>query len=174
MNIGIVGARKYKDAEFVIDVVNSLPIESLIITSGCKGACTWARKAAEDRSMKVNVYAPDLTNIRSWFEIPKRYYQRNKELVEASDILHAFISQEDGLTGGTRFEVDYAAKLRIPVQIHWENGLSQVFYQYSFPFIEEKQGFFLAWEDFFSRTNLETRGGINNEMRDMWNCNRFH
>jgi hypothetical protein len=59
-------------------------------------------------------------NIRGWFEIPKRYYQRNKELVEACDLLHAFLSQEDGFTGGTRFRIEYAVRLGIPVQIHLE------------------------------------------------------
>ena len=95
MNIGIVGARKYQDRQSVIDLLNSLPIGSVIITSGCKGVCTWAREAAEGRDMKVIVYAPDLEDIRAWFDIPKRYYERNKELVEACDLLHAFISQED-------------------------------------------------------------------------------
>jgi hypothetical protein len=40
--------------------------------------------------MKVMVFAPDLENIRAWFDIPKRYYQRNKEMVEECDLLHAF------------------------------------------------------------------------------------
>ena len=76
--------------------------------------------------------------------------------------------------GGTRFEVCYALKLGIPAQVHWEYGISQIIYQYPLPFIEEKQGFFLAWEDFFSRTNLETRGGTNDEMCNLWNSNRFY
>ena len=58
--------------------------------------------------MEVIVYMPDLTNIRAWFEVPKRYYQRNKEMVEACGLLHAFISKEDGFIGGTRFEIEYA------------------------------------------------------------------
>ena len=159
MNIGIVGARKYRDRQSVIDLVSSLPLESVIITSGCKGACTWVKEEAEKRKMEVILFAPDLQNIRSWFDIPKRYYQRNKELVEACDILHAFISQEGGYTGGTRFEVDYALRLGIPVQTHWEYGISQIIYQYPLPFIEEKQELFLAWEGFFSKINLKPIGG---------------
>ena len=71
--------------------------------------------------------------------------------------------------GGTRFEVGYALKLGIPVQVHCEYRISQIIYQYPLPFIEEGQGFLLAWEDFFSRTNLETRGGTNDEMCNLWN-----
>jgi len=148
MKTGIVGARKYQDKQSVVDLVESLPAGTTIITSSCKGVCTWAKETAEERGMEVIIFAPDLENIRAWFDIPKRYYQRNKEMVEACDLLHAFISAEDGFVGGTRFEVEYAVSLGIPVQIHWENGLSDWIWQYSFPFLEGKQAFFLAWEGF--------------------------
>jgi len=159
MNIGIVGARKYGDRQSVIDLVKSLPFESVIITSSCNGVCTWVREEAEKRGMKVMRFTPDLSNIRAWFEIPKRYYQRNKELVAACDLLHAFLSQEDGFKGGTRFEVEYAVRLGIPVQIQWEDGGSHTIYQYPFSFIEGKRELLLAWEAFFHTTNLERRGG---------------
>jgi hypothetical protein len=158
MNIGIVGARKYRDRKSVIDLVNSLPEHSVIVTSGCAGVCRWVKEAAEKRGMVVILFAPDLSNIRAWFEVPKRYYQRNKELVEACDFLHAFISQEDGFVGGTKFEIQYALKLRKPVELHWENGKSETFYQYPLPFMEEEHAFFLAWQKFFCKTNLEIGG----------------
>ncbi len=135
MNIGIVGARKYQDRKSIIDLVNSLPIGS-IITSGCRGVCTWVKEEAEMRGMEVILFKPDLSNIRAHFEVPKRYYNRNKQMVEACDILHAFISTEDGYTGGTRFEIEYAVSLNIPVYVHWEKGVSQVIYQYFLPFFE--------------------------------------
>jgi hypothetical protein len=158
MNIGIVGARKYQDKQSIIDLVNFLPAEAVIITSSCKGVCTWVRETAEEKRIKMKVYAPDLSNIHAWFEVPKRYYRRNKELVEACDLLHAFISQEDGFTGGTRFEIEYALKIGIPVQVHWEYGVSQILYQYTFSFIETRQELFLSWQKFFHTTTLE-RGG---------------
>jgi hypothetical protein len=158
MNIGIVGARKYQDRQSVLGLVESLPAEATIITSSCKGVCTWVKEAAEERGMRVIVFAPDLSNIRARFDIPKRYYQRNKEMVEACDLLHAFISAEDGFIGGTRFEVEYAVSLGIPVQVHWENGPSQWIFQYSFPFLDEKQAFFLAWEGFFHKIRFELGG----------------
>jgi len=113
------------------------------------------KEAAEERGMKVIVFAPNLSNIRAWFDVPKRYYQRNKEMVEACDLLHAFISTEDGFVGGTRFEVEYAVSLGIPIEIHRENGLSQWVFQYSFPFWEGKQSFLLSWEGFFHRISFE-------------------
>jgi hypothetical protein len=159
MNIGIVGARKYKDRPSVIDLINSLPAESVIITSSCKGVCTWVKDEAEKRGMEVKVFTPDLTNIRAFFEVPKRYYQRNKELIEACDLLHAFLSYEDGFLGGTRFEIEYAVRRGIPVQVHEEGGGSYALYQYPFPFTEGKPELFLAWETFFHTTKLEIGGG---------------
>ena len=158
MNIGIVGARKYNDRQSVIDLVSAIPPGETIITSSCKGVCTWAKEAAEERGMKVIVFTPDLSNIRAWFDIPKRYYQRNKEMVEACDLLHAFISAEDRFIGGTRFEVEYAVSTGIPVQIHRENGLSQWIFQYSVPFWQEDRSFFLSWEGFFYKIRFELGG----------------
>jgi hypothetical protein len=158
MNVGIVGARKFQDRQSVLDLVNSLRADSVIITSGCVGVCTWVRAEAERRNMEVVVFSPDLQNIRAWFEVPKRYYQRNKELVEACDFLHAYISQEDGFIGGTWFEAEYALKLKKPVQLHWENGKSETFYQYFFTFMHSEHAFFFAWQEFFCKTNLEMRG----------------
>ena len=158
MKIGIVGARKYQGKQSVIDLVNSLPAEAVIITSSCKGVCSWSKEAAESRGMEVIVYAPNLDNIRAWFEVPKRYYQRNRELVEACDYLYAFISQEDGFVGGTKFEIEYALKLKKPVQLYWENGKPEIFYQYPLPFMESQHTFCLAWEQFFCKTNLEIGG----------------
>lgn len=92
------------------------------------------------------VFAPDLTNICAFFEVPKRYYQRNKELIEACDFLHAFLSQENGFIGGTSFEIEYGVRPGIPVQVHCEGGESYPMYQYPFPFIEKGGKFSLAWE----------------------------
>ncbi len=158
MKIGIVGARKYRNRQSVIDLVSSLPAEATIITSSCKGVCTWVKEAAESSWMNVIVFAPDLENIRAWFDIPKRYYQRNKEMVETCDLLHAFISAEDGFIGGTRFEVEYAVSLGIAVQVHRENGPTKWILQYSCPFLDQKRDFFLAWEGFFHKIRFELGG----------------
>jgi hypothetical protein len=158
MNIGIVGARKYQNRQPVIDLVKSLPTDATIITSSCKGVCTWVKEVAEERGMKVIVFSPDLSNIRAWFDIPKRYYQRNKEMVESCDLLHAFVSAEDGFIGGTRFEVEYAVSRGTPVLLHFENGPKKWIFQYSFPFWDEKADFFLAWEGFFQKISFELGG----------------
>jgi hypothetical protein len=150
--VGIIGARKYRDRQSVKYLVEYLPADSVIVTSSCRGVCTWTIEAAEERGMDVMVYSPDLSNIRSKFEVAERYYQRNRELIERCDLVHAFVSEEDGCTGGTGFEVEYASRLGRPVELHWENGLSEMLYQLVFPLQGTDQGFCFAWQDFFTVT----------------------
>ena len=147
--IGIVGARKFKDRKAVEELVGSLPQEIIIVTSGCSGVCNWAQAKAKERNMEMFIFTPDLSNIRSRFEIPKRYYQRNRELIEKCDLVHAFISSEGGYTGGTRFEIEYAIKIRTPVKIHWENGMEETIYQRQLPFQFENNLSTTAWQNFF-------------------------
>jgi len=56
------------------------------------------------------------------------------------------------------FEIEYAIKLNIPVQIHWENGLSCLIYHQFLPFVEQKHSFFLSWGTFFRKIDLEMKG----------------
>ena len=150
--IGIVGARKYRDKKSVQDLVEYLPADSVIVTSACRGVCAWTRKTAENRGMTVEVFSPDLNNIRSNFEVAERYYQRNRELIERCDLVHAFLSEEDGCTGGTGFEVAYASRIGKPVELHWENGVSEMLYQNVLPFEAPGRIFDLAWQNFFTVT----------------------
>lgn len=150
--VGIVGARKYRDKKSVTDLVECFPGDSVIVTSACKGVCTWTKMAAEKRGMSVEVYAPDLSNIRSNFEVAERYYQRNRELIERCDLVHAFLREEDGCTGGTGFEVKYASQIGKPVELHWENGFSEVLYQNALPLGAPGVSFHSAWQDFFTVT----------------------
>jgi len=45
VHIGIVGARKYRDRQSVIKLIHSLPKDAIIVTSSCRGVCTWAGSA---------------------------------------------------------------------------------------------------------------------------------
>jgi hypothetical protein len=122
IHIGIVGARKYQDRQSVIDLVRSLPKGAVIITSSCRGVCTWAGEAAKEAGFAVRIYAPDLNGIQNHTDMVERYYRRNRELIAACHIVHAFISKEDGLTGGTKYEVQYAKRLGKDIVLHWEGG----------------------------------------------------
>ena len=60
MNIGIVGARKYQDRQSVIDLVMALPVEATIITTSCKGVCTWAKDASDHGRVRERARNPEL------------------------------------------------------------------------------------------------------------------
>ncbi len=149
--IGIVGARKYKDRQSVIDFVNELPVDSIVVTSLCRGVCAWSGSAARARGLQVKIFSPDLNNARDKFEIVERYYERNRQLISACDIVHAFISKEAGLTGGTKYEVEYAKRLRKDVFLHWENSIvERISHQMSLPFKDKDLS--TSWMNFFSYT----------------------
>ena len=147
--IGIIGARKYKNSQSVIELVQSLPKDSTVITSSCKGVCTWASEAAISASLQVRIYSPDLEGIGSRGEMVERYYQRNRQLISACQVVHAFISQE-GLTGGTRYEVQYAKRLNKELFLHWENGKIQQHFQRSLLLHDTENDFSAGWMSFFS------------------------
>ena len=146
--IGIVGARKYKDRQAVIDFVNELPVDVVVITGSCRGVCTWAGTAAKARGLEVRIFSPDLNNAHSKYEIVERYYERNRQLISACDVVHAFISREAGFTGGTKFEVEYAKQLGKDVFLHWENSITErISQQKSLPFIAKNLS--AGWINFF-------------------------
>ena len=149
-SIGIIGARKYKDRQSVIELVQSLPKDSIIVTSSCKGVCTWASEAAISVGLQVRIFAPDLAGIRSRGEMVERYYHRNRQLISACQMVHAFISQEAGLTGGTRYEVLYAKRLNKEIFLHWENEKVQRNFQPFLPLHDTENDFSAGWMTFFS------------------------
>ena len=146
--IGIIGARNFIDRKSVEALVVSLPKDSIIVTGACTGVCKWAQMQASQMNMEVLVYKPDLTNTKSYFEISKRYYQRNRELIEKCDFVHAFISAANGYAGGTRFEIEYAAKIGIPIKLHYECVIDHVWLQIPRSF-QKKGDFTTAWKKFF-------------------------
>ena len=148
--IGIIGARKYKDKKSVIELVESLPRNSTVITSSCQGVCAWVRETASSQGLKVRIFSPDLVGIRSRVEMVERYYQRNRELISACQVIHAFISQEGGLTGGTKYEVHYAKRLNKKLFLHWENGKTQRHFQRSLLLHDTEKDFSAGWMSFFS------------------------
>ena len=148
--VGIMGARKYKDRQSVIDLVNTIPVDSIVVTSSCRGVCTWAREAAGARGLAMKIYSPDLTDVRDRIEVVERYYERNRQLIAACDIVHAFVSKEAGLSGGTRFEVKYARRLGKEVFLHWENSIVQRTSQKALPFGHEDKNLSSGWLKFFS------------------------
>lgn len=149
--VGIIGARKYKNRQSVISLIHSLPSSSIIVTSSCRGVCTWADSAARCIGFDVKIFTPDLKGIYNRAEMVNRYYKRNRQLIEACDIVHAFISREAGLTGGTKYEIQYAKRLKKDLFLHWENSkVQRIRRQQSLPFKPREKNQAVGWMNVFS------------------------
>jgi hypothetical protein len=127
--IGVIGARKFKNKKCIQNLIKRLPENSIIVTGACKGVCAWTIEEAEKLGIDILIYEPDLTNTNSYFEVAERYYQRNRELIEKCNFVHAFFSETKGFKGGTKYEVEYAIKLSKPVKIYTENKMLEIIYQ---------------------------------------------
>lgn len=150
--IGIIGARKFKRKKCVQNLINNIPADSVIVTGACRGVCAWTIEQAKKKNIDVLVYKPDLENVQSYYEMVERYYQRNRELIERCNFVYAFVSEENGLKGGTKFEVDYAVKIGKPVKIIHEGKSSEIIYQHDLFPINEDAHFNSAWKHFFVET----------------------
>lgn len=113
MNIGIVGSRRRTDRQSVIDLVNSLPEDSVVISGGCRGVDTWAKEAALNRGLQYKEFSPQWPKPynpnMSYFEQCEVFYARNRQIAEASDTIYAFVSSDR--KGGTENTIKHAEEL---------------------------------------------------------------
>lgn len=82
-----------------------------ILTGGANGVDVLAEKWARQHGIEVLIYKPQ-------YEVYGGKYapiQRDKDLVNASDIVIAFW---DGKSKGTKFTIDYARELGVPTVVH--------------------------------------------------------
>jgi len=107
--IGIVGSRRRTDKHNVIKLVDSLPKNSVVVSGGCRGVDTWAELRAKQRGLRTLIFKPDLSNCKESYEIAKEFYERNKQIVEHSDVIIAFVSKNR--SGGTENTLKWAKKL---------------------------------------------------------------
>lgn len=85
MKIAIVGSRDYPDLEAVRQYVQSLPLDTVVVSGGASGVDITAEKAAKARGMQTEVYYPD------WKQYGKSAgFLRNRLIIEAADKVVAF------------------------------------------------------------------------------------
>lgn len=107
--VAIVGSRTITslNLDFYINKNNIRQI----VSGGANGVDTLAEKWARQHGIEVLIYKPQ-------YEVYGRKYapiQRDKDLVNASDIVIAFW---DGKSNGTKFTIDYARELGVPTIVH--------------------------------------------------------
>ena len=129
--VGIVGSRTYtnrrKIREFVYKLKDQLGEKVEVVSGGQKlGADGFAKKYALEFDMKYVEFPPrhytynqhcilDQSHYGKKY-FPKNFYDRNKQIVEYSDYVVAFMPK-DGYTKGTLHTIEEAKKLNKKVII---------------------------------------------------------
>lgn len=123
MRVGIVGSRKRKDRQSVVDLVNNLSDGTVVISGGCYGVDTWAAEAARNRGLKViEHFAEQLPKGLPHWEYTKANYARNLKIAQDCETLYAFVSPDR--KGGTENTIKHAKKLgKMVVVIELNNKL---------------------------------------------------
>jgi len=102
MKVAIVGSRDYLNVDAIKDFVDSLDLDSVIISGGARGVDAIAEAAARKRGMTVTVFLAD------WNQYGKAAgHIRNQRIVDECDILVAFW---DGNSPGTKDSISKASK----------------------------------------------------------------
>ncbi len=113
MRVAIVGSRRRdcKDEveKLVLYLHKNRGDDLIIVSGGCKGVDTWAEEYAKIFGIKTEIYLPNLDNILNKIDMIRRYYARNRLIVENSAVIYAFVA--DDRKGGTENTIWWADKL---------------------------------------------------------------
>lgn len=115
LRIAIVGSRRRTDPESVRALVGSLPVDAVVVSGHAKGPDLWAEQAAAERGLATSIFKPDLAGIRHRGESTERYYARNQQIVDAADVVYAFVAPDR--KGGTEDTIRRAEAKGIPVHL---------------------------------------------------------
>ena len=119
MKIGIIGSRKRTDKNSINAYVDSLPIDTIVISGGCYGPDKWAETRAKQRGFpEPIIFEPDNPKPgETKYDMIERYYKRNRKIAKESDKIVAFPSKDVNNRGGTWYTINYARKIGTPVEI---------------------------------------------------------
>ena len=100
--IAIIGSRKFHNLTAVKELVNALPIDTIVVSGGALGVDQVAETAALERQMQVKIFLPD------WKTFGLRAGAiRNAQIVEEADEVIAFWDEK---SKGTAITIDLARK----------------------------------------------------------------
>lgn len=123
MFYGIVGSRDYPMTRAVRDFVMQLDhAKDAVVTGGARGVDSVAEQAAKSRRLRRFIYEP-----QCWPGAPKHVYvrslfARNKDIVDASDVIVAFW---DGKSRGTQHTIEQARAAGKQVRVFGPDGREQ-------------------------------------------------
>jgi hypothetical protein len=115
LHIAIIGSRSRTDPETVEHLVARLPANTVIVSGGAPGPDTWAEEAARKYGLAIQIFRPNLVDVRSQGQATRRYHGRNQRIVEAADELFALVAPNR--RGGTEDAIKRATRKGIPVTL---------------------------------------------------------
>lgn len=108
MKYGIVGNREGWDEKFVAakidEIISNDKTEVIIISGGAKGIDAFAENYAVKNKIRCKLFMPDYGR-----NSPQRYFERNRKIAEACDILIAFDKKAG--RSGTKNTIRHAKEL---------------------------------------------------------------
>ena len=111
LRIAVVGNRTGWDEKYVKSKLKSFFLEAdEIISGGAEGVDTFAQNFAKENGFKITIFYPN-PKVPS----PQRYYARNQDIVDYSDMLIAF--QNNPHRSGTQSSINRAKKRGIPTVV---------------------------------------------------------
>ena len=114
MKLAVIGSRSYVDYPAFRSTMNTWfacggPLPALVVSGGAKGTDSMSEQWAVEHSIPTQIFLPD------WNRHGKcAGYLRNKDIVNASDVVVAFWS---GTSPGTRHSIGLAHEARKPLLI---------------------------------------------------------
>lgn len=115
VKLAVIGSRGFNDYNLLKSVLEPVKNQiSLIISGGAKGADTLAERFANENNIETLIFIPD------WSKGKRAGYERNKQIVEACDIIITFW---DGKSKGTQHSFKLAEKYNKRIKIIKYNGL---------------------------------------------------
>lgn len=128
MKVAVIGSRTFGDYAMIkdyLDRLNAMREISRIISGGAAGADMLGERWAEENKVEKLVFEAkwdDLTHSDALIKVNsrgKQYdaragFRRNKDIIEAADVVIAFW---DGSSRGTKDGIDHAGKIGKPIKI---------------------------------------------------------
>lgn len=111
MKVGVIGSRtgfsRSKVFSFLDDTIKP---DDIIVSGGANGVDSFAEEYADLKGLTKLIYKPDFSK---GYDV-KKYFERNKKIIETSDLIIAFW---DKTSKGTKFGIEYAKSLNKDIVI---------------------------------------------------------
>jgi len=115
VKIAVIGSRDFNDYNLLKSMLDPVKFKiGLIVSGGARGADSLAERYARENNIETLIFIPD------WSKGKSAGYERNKQIVEASDIIIAFW---DGSSKGTQHSFKLAEKYNKKIKIIKYNEL---------------------------------------------------